>query len=134
MNFSRTTSYALNILSYMATHEESNMSAAFLHEKLSIPYPYLRQIMINLSKNGLIHSTRGRSGGYAFSKKKENIYLADIIDITDGLESFNTCILGFKACPFTVECSMHSVWEATRNSILKILKETSLADLAKRRD
>ena len=134
MNFSKTASYALNILSYMATHEESNMSAAYLHEKLSIPYPYLRQILTNLSKSGFIQSTRGRSGGYEFSKGKEEISLADIVDVTDGLESFNTCILGFKACPFNVECSMHPVWERTRISILKVLKETSLADLARRRD
>jgi hypothetical protein len=29
---------------------------------------------------------------------------------------------------------MHSVWEETRNSILKVLNETSLSDISKQRD
>ena len=40
MNFSKTTSYSLNILSYMANHIDENMSAEFLHIKLGIPYQY----------------------------------------------------------------------------------------------
>jgi Rrf2 family protein len=133
MNFSKTASYSLNVLSYMATHDEAQFSAAFLHEKLNIPYPYLRQILSDLSKNGFIYSVRGRSGGFVFSKPKENISLADIIEATDGLQSLNQCILGFRECPFNNACSMHSLWEETRNNILKVLKETSLADISKNR-
>jgi Rrf2 family transcriptional regulator, iron-sulfur cluster assembly transcription factor len=134
MNFSKTASYSLNILSYMATHDDNQFSAAFLHEKLNIPYPYLRQILSDLSKSGFIHSVRGRSGGFAFSTPKENISLADIIEATDGLESLNRCILGFRECPFNNVCSMHSLWEETRNSILKVLKETSLSDISINRE
>jgi Rrf2 family iron-sulfur cluster assembly transcriptional regulator len=133
MNFSKTASYSLNILSYMATHEKASMSAALLHNKLTIPYPYLRQVLTNLSKRGFIQSSRGRSGGYTFRKEKNKIYLADIIEATDGLESLNRCILGFRECPFNSECSMHSIWETTRSNIIKVLKETSLADITKSR-
>ncbi len=118
----------------MAAHYEMNMSASFLHEKLTIPYPYLRQILANLSRKGFIHSIRGRNGGFVFSKPRDEIFLADIIDATDGLESLNRCILGFTSCPFNNECSMHSVWENARNDILKVLKETSLAYMVKRKD
>jgi Rrf2 family protein len=134
MNFSLTTSYSISVLSYMATHKEDKMSASYLHEKLAIPYPYLRQILTSMSKNGFIQSTKGRSGGFALSKKKEEISLADIIDSTEGLETLNKCILGFKKCPFDEECTMHTVWANTRAGILKILKETSLADLSKKQE
>jgi Rrf2 family transcriptional regulator, nitric oxide-sensitive transcriptional repressor len=133
MNFSKTASYSLNILSYMALNEDNSVSAAYLHEKLAIPYPYLRQVLTSLSKNGFIHSTRGRSGGFAFSRPKEEITLADIIDSTDGLESLNKCILGFAQCPFNEECSMHNIWESTRTGIIKILKDTTLADIVTKR-
>jgi Rrf2 family transcriptional regulator, iron-sulfur cluster assembly transcription factor len=133
MNFSKTASYSLSVLSYMATHEELSMSAAYLHEKLSIPYPYLRQVLSSLSRSGFIKSARGRSGGYSFDKQKNEISLADIIDATDGLESFNKCILGFKECPFSEHCAMHSTWESTRAGIIKILRETSLADLIQKK-
>lgn len=133
MNFSKTASYSLNILSYMAVHEDTKMSATLLNDELHIPYQYLRQILLNLSKSGFIHSIRGRNGGYVFSKPKEEISLADIIDATDGIYSLNKCILGFSQCPFNEECSMHRVWEKTRSKIIKVLKNTSLADISKMR-
>jgi Rrf2 family transcriptional regulator, iron-sulfur cluster assembly transcription factor len=134
MNFSKTASYSLSVLSYMAKHEDINMSAAYLHEKLILPYPYLRHVLKNLSRSGFIHSIRGRNGGYTFSKKKEDIFLADIIEATDGLDSLNKCILGFTDCPFNNECIMHTLWETTRTNILKVMKETSLAHLVKNND
>ena len=130
MNFSKTASYSLNILSYMATHEDDKMSASYLHRKLTIPYPYLRQILASLSKNGFIHSIRGRNGGFVLSKSKGDIFLADIIDATDGLDTLNKCILGFRKCPFNSECSLHSIWDTTRNNILNVLKTKSLADIS----
>lgn len=133
MNFSKTASYSLNILSFMATHDEEPLSAAVLHKKLEIPYPYLRAILTDLTYGGLIKSTRGRSGGFTFSKSKKDISLADIIDITDGLDSLNRCILGFRECPFNNECSMHTVWEETRSKLLNVLKSTSLDDISRKR-
>jgi Rrf2 family transcriptional regulator, iron-sulfur cluster assembly transcription factor len=131
MNFSKTTSYSLTVLSYMAVNADEKMSAKFLHEKLSIPYPYLRQVLTKLSHHGFIKSTRGRSGGFTFRKPKENISIADIIDATDGLESLNNCILGFNKCPFDKQCAMHKIWGETRSNILKVLKETSLSDIVR---
>jgi len=129
MNFSKTTSYSINILSYMANHSDENLSADFLHSQLGIPYQYLRQILTNLSKNGLINSSRGRKGGFELARDVNTIFIADIIEITEGLESFNICVLGFQTCPFDNKCAIHDLWEESRNNILKILKETSLANL-----
>lgn len=85
MNFSKTTLYSLNVLSYMALHVDIRMSASYLHEKLDIPYPYLRHVLKNLSKNGFISGLKGRSGGFVFSRNKSEIFLSDIIEATDGL-------------------------------------------------
>jgi len=122
----------LSVLSYMAEHETETMSADFLHDKLGIPYQYLRSLLTSLSEKGFIHSARGRNGGFAFSKKINKIFLADIIEATEGLENYNKCFLGLKVCPFDNQCSMHDVWQGTRDNILKILRETSLADLLRK--
>jgi Rrf2 family protein len=132
MNFTKTTSYSLSILSYMAQNEAETMSAEYLHEKLGIPYQYLRQLMTSLSESGFIESTRGRKGGFTFRKSINKIFLADIIEASEGLESYNKCFLGLQDCPFDNQCSMHEVWQGTRENILKILKETSLAHLLKK--
>jgi Rrf2 family transcriptional regulator, iron-sulfur cluster assembly transcription factor len=129
MNLSKTAAYSMSVMSYMAMNPEIRMSAAYLNRKLSIPYPYLRQILKELSHHGFITSLKGRSGGFIITKKKSEISLADIIESTDGLESINKCILGFEKCPFDVQCPMHKIWEETRNGMIRILSETTLADL-----
>ncbi len=101
MSFSRTASYSLNILTCMASNEETIMSASLLNKKLKIPYPYLRQILAKLSKAGFIKSKRGRKGGFIFSTGTDKITLADILDATDGLESYSSCLLEFMECRLT---------------------------------
>ena len=113
----------------MAQNREEVCSASFLHEKLNIPHQYLRQLLTQLSKSGFIHSTRGRNGGFVFSKDICEIFIADIINSVEGLDSFNKCILGFTDCPFDIKCSMHDFWEKTRSAIINELKTKSLADL-----
>lgn len=129
MNFSRTTSYSLNTLLFMVKSKGIRISATTLHEQLDIPYSYLRQVMGNLSRKGLVKSTKGRNGGFVLSRTPSEITLAQIIESTEGLESFDICIMGFRVCPFDTKCPMHDIWEKTRTEMLKILRETTLKDL-----
>ena len=129
MNFTKTTAYSINVLSYLAKHENIIMSASYLHQKVGIPYSYLRQILSELSKKGFIESNRGSRGGFVITRDISTIYLADIIEAAEGLDSFNRCIMGFSKCPFNYGCSIHPVWVEMRTNILNVLKKTSLADL-----
>ena len=131
MNFSKTTSYSLSVLNYMAEHPEKQFSANFLHEELGIPHQYLRHLLTNLSKSGFLKGSRGREGGFTLNKSIDKIFLADIIDSVEGLSVFSTCIMGFKDCPFDNKCAMHETWMETRDRIIDILKSTSLADFKK---
>ena len=70
MNFSKTASYSLNVLSYMATHGDENMSAAFLHEKLAIPYPYLRQILNESVKKRIYPQHKGKKRRICLQQEK----------------------------------------------------------------
>jgi Rrf2 family transcriptional regulator, iron-sulfur cluster assembly transcription factor len=131
MNFSKTSAYALKILSFMADSENGIFSAQYLFKKLNIPYPYLRQLLTKLSVKGFIKSSRGRNGGFAFAKDVHRIHVADVIDAVEGLEVFNTCMVGFEACPFDHSCPLHETWAETRKSIINVLSKTSLADFKK---
>ena len=113
----------------MAEHENIRMSASYLHKKLNIPYSYLRTVLGDLSKNNLIKGVNGRNGGFRLNRDKSAIFLADIIEVTEGLESFNKCVMGFDECPVNYSCYMHPIWIRMRTEILDILKQTSLADL-----
>ena len=131
MNFSKTTSYALAVLSYMADHEEVKYSAKKLNELLEIPWPYLRHLLTSLSKSGFIYSSRGRNGGFQLQKPADQIVLAEIVDAVEGLNVLGTCIMGFEKCPFNHTCAMHETWQETRGSILNVLNNTTLDQLKK---
>jgi Rrf2 family protein len=129
MNFSKTTAYSLNILSYMSRNPDKVMSARYLNRMLSIPYSYLRQVMSNLSTRGFISGSRGRTGGFSLARDVRKIFLSEIIEATEGLENFSKCAMGFDVCPFNHGCSMHPLWVRMRTEFLELLEKTSLAEL-----
>ena len=129
MNFSKTTAYALSTLSFLADHEGEKFSAKQLHMKLEIPWPYLRQLLTSLSKSGFIESIQGRNGGFILKRSADQITLAEIVDAVEGLDVLDTCIMGFKKCPFNHTCAMHETWVTVKESIVNILKNTTLDQL-----
>ena len=129
MILSKTSEYSLRILSFMSQETYPLYTSKLLQEKLDIPYRYLRKLLTRLAKKGYISGTKGRSGGYVFKKKLEEIYLSDIIDAVEGFESFNSCLLGKYQCDLKNPCPMHEVWAETKEKILKTFTKTSLADI-----
>ncbi len=129
MDLSKTTKYALKILSYMANNEGSIINAKILHKKLKIPYPYLRGLMTKLSRNGLIKSEKGRGGGFVFAKKTSTIYLSDILAAAGEKEILSSCIFGFDNCAISKKCILHDRWAEAKENVLNILKSTNLEHL-----
>ncbi len=115
------------MLHFLAKHRDERYSARQLNEILFIPWQYLRQLLTTLSKAGLISSVQGRNGGFTISRDPGEISLANIIEITEGMNVFSSCIMGFRDCPFGEKCAMHEIWEDTRENLIKVLTTTSLA-------
>lgn len=129
MILSKTSTYALRILSFMVTQEHELYSAKLLHDELEIPDKYLRRLLTHLSSHGFIKSLQGRNGGYLIEKDLSQIYLSEIIDSIDDFASYSTCILGYKTCVRETACSMHAIWCESRNKMLDVLSKTTLEDL-----
>jgi len=132
MVISKTTSYALRILIFMASHEGDELNAKYLYDKLRIPERYLRRLLTKLSKKGLIKSTRGRNGGYCFTRGIDSIFLSDIIDAIEGIDSFTFCILGKTDCELIEKCALHGLWEEVTDKMISTFSKTSLQDLKDR--
>jgi len=129
MFISKTSEYALRILTYMALHNVKQFSAQSLYEELDIPKRYLMRLLTDLSKSGFIHATRGRSGGYVFARPLDSIFFSEIIDSVEGIQSFEGCVLGNAVCPVDKPCAMHQIWEKPKRPFLVTIKTTTLAYL-----
>jgi Rrf2 family protein len=132
MHLSKTTEYALRILSFMASDDQNLYSSEYLYEKLKIPRRYLRRLLTELSKAGLLSGARGREGGFTFQRGPDTITLMEIIDLMEGKEGMNQCILGFALCVSGGKCKLHDQWSVARTQMSEVLKMNTLGSLKNR--
>jgi Rrf2 family protein len=100
----------------------------------AIPEPYLRQILAQLSKDGLIQSSRGPQGGHLLGRQAAAISLRDVLL---SLEGQTTSIDQILALPCNIDlgtehCAIREVFLEVKRSVEEILARTSLAELAER--
>ena len=131
MNLSKTSKYAFRILGHMAKDEQALYPANQLHKDIDVPERYLRRLLTDLSKYGFIKSVQGRQGGFTFARDISKIFLIEIVDSIDGLDSIDGCILGYETCAFNHACPMHHIWEETKRKVIDTLSKTSLKDIKK---
>ncbi len=88
---------------------------------------YLEQIFQNLKRAGLLKSKRGPQGGYALSRKPDEITVLSILNATEQDVLLVDCAgvtpkkLRRKAeCPFEGKCVTQTVW-AEANALLDTL-------------
>ena len=129
MNFQKTTQYALKVLSKMALNDDQQFTADQLSIDTGIPQRYLRRLMTELSKAGILVVVRGRSGGFSFAKNIHEISLYDIVRHFEMDAVREKCILGFSFCVLNAPCIMHEEWVAAQSQTFDVLKRTTLGNL-----
>jgi len=130
MRLYKSSEYAIRCLVCMARSDGDLHSVKSLSDNLGIPYKFLGRLMSLLGSEGLVESVQGKAGGYRIVRPLEDIRLAEIVDIVEGLESYERCILGFDLCDEKNPCPMHEFWTGHKDGILEMLESTTLAQLA----
>jgi len=132
MIFTRTSQYAIQALIYLATQPSGQLvlSRDIAH-RLGVPSAYLAKILQGLSREELLHSFRGRNGGFSLRSGVENSNLLDILLLTDGPRVDRECLLGLKACGDETACPMHRKWKPVKKEMLAYLGNVTLTHLAK---
>lgn len=133
MTFSKTTTYALRILTLMANEPDKMYTSIRLNKTLAIPKKYLQRLLTDLTKYGIITSIQGRYGGFVLSKHPSKITVANVVEVLEGLNEEVSCFFGFEKCALDKPCSMHNIWTETHKNVVKLLKKTKLSDLKNQR-
>ena len=85
MKFSTKSRYALRFMIDLAKQNQSNYIALKdISKRQEISIKYLEQIVSQLSKAGLLISTRGAQGGHRLAKPASEITAGDILRATEG--------------------------------------------------
>ena len=95
---------------------------------LKIPSEFVSKILQGLRESGLIVSTKGKAGGFRLAKSHSQIKLIDIVEAIDGLEMFNSCVLGFPDCS-PISLPVHNKWGVFRDQAHQMLTSETLDQL-----
>ncbi|MFW6137735.1 MAG: RrF2 family transcriptional regulator [Spirochaetota bacterium] len=123
------TDYAVRALLYMSKNKQQMVTAKQLSKQLDVPWSFLRRILQQLKKEGIIHSTRGRGGGFKLNVSPESIYLIDLITIFQGPVELNRCITAQKICSNIRTCPLRKKVRELEQHLVKLLKTITIQAL-----
>src|SRR5271163_3098797 len=100
-----------------------------------IPENYLRRLLIELKRGGLVASQKGPSGGYFLARNPARITMADVVEIIEGDTAPVDCLEegANSPCARGEPCPMREVWREVRESVNAVLRRTTLQLLAERK-
>jgi Rrf2 family protein len=136
---SDTARYAMRAMMALAERHPAPASIAGIAEDIAAPRKYLEAVMLRLKREGLLVSSRGRTGGYALARAATEISVADIIRGMDGPLALTPCAsrTRFEACDNCMDvnvCSIRSVLLEGRDALAEVLERRTLADLVQSPD
>jgi len=135
MKLSKRSEYGLRALQELATQQADGPTRARdLAVNNVIPLKFLEQILLSLRCAGIVHSRRGRQGGYSLARPPEEITLGEVVRILDGPLAPISCAGGTAdepcTCPDEASCGLRLVMIQVRDAVADILDNTTLADVA----
>jgi Rrf2 family cysteine metabolism transcriptional repressor len=144
MMFSTKAEYGVRVMVELARRAgectdgtESVVPLAEIAEHDGMPLAYLEHLVARLRKAGLIDSRRGSRGGYLLARPAADITMAEVVEALEGSIAPIECISqgpdGSIVCSRESDpkhvCPTKLLWTRVRGSIVRTLKETTLADL-----
>lgn len=129
---SNTCKYAVRAVVFLSVFAsvEKKMGIKEIAEKLSIPAPFLGKIMQTLAKQSIVNSTKGPHGGFWLARLPEDISLMEIVEIIDGTDIFDLCLIRDSKCSDKEHCGIHTSITSVRSEMKKAFMNQTMRDLA----
>jgi len=93
--------YALKALFMLAARPTAEpVMIAEIAADAGVPRKFLEQILLELKKRGIVHSHRGKHGGYALGRSPDKISFAEVIRVIDGPLALSPCasVTAYRRC------------------------------------
>src|SRR4051794_6209194 len=79
-----------------------------------LPRDFVAKLFQRLVKGGLLRSAKGRGGGFALPRPAHQITLMQIIEVMEGPQCFDRCVVGLEKCSDTMPCPQHDLYKPIR--------------------
>lgn len=119
--------YALRTLVYLAINEGKVISTREISKKLNIPYKFLTQITLELSRRNIIQAKRGSRGGVILKKKPSSLNVLEIVEAVDGPFYLHQCPADLnEPCFFHSSCAIKARLEEIEKSARDVLQDLTV--------
>jgi Rrf2 family protein len=132
---SRKSKYAIRAALFLARHHgKAPVSVEKIASAEKISKKFLETIMLDLKVSGLLHSQRGKHGGYILNEPPSQITLGRIIRTIDGPLAPVRCVSvsAYKACEDCLDevtCPIRLVMKDVREAISRVLDLKTLDEV-----
>jgi len=107
---------------------------ADLADRQHLPKKFLEAILLELKRHGLLHSKKGRGGGYLLSRGPGAITVGQVIRVLEGPLALVPCVsqtayMKCEECQDEKTCGVRLAMKDVRDATADILDHMTLADL-----
>lgn len=129
MQLTQFTDYSLRAMIYIALRKET-CTIKDITNAYSISNNHMVKIVHNLSKLGLIKTTRGKNGGILLAAQPETINLGQLIMQLEPHFDLVPCFNKVKAnCCIAPACKLKRILHEANAAFIKVLMQYTLADV-----
>ncbi len=129
---SQTAEYALRAMVTLASARGPALTAQEIALESHVPLDYLSKVLSSLSRAGLVHSQRGRGGGFQPARPLSEITVLDVVSAVDPLRRIKTCPLGLTAHGANL-CSLHRKLDDAVRSVEEAFAAATIESLLEER-
>ncbi len=130
--------YAIHALVYLAErYQQGPVHIQEIAEQRHIPKKFLEAILLELRNAKILHSKKGKGGGYYLYKKPEEVNLVEIIRLMDGAIALLPCVsMNYyepcDECKDEKTCGIKDAFLGVRDETLRILSKSTLDQIVRR--
>ena len=129
---SKETDYGVLLLTLLASMPGSvSISAREFSARSGIPFPMVSKILKLLVRGGILSSQRGPKGGYALTKRADQISVADVVTALEGPLSITECIEHPGDCRQEPTCGVRGNWAVINTVVQEALSRVSLVAMTR---
>jgi Rrf2 family iron-sulfur cluster assembly transcriptional regulator len=130
--FSKACEYGIRASIFIAEQSllDKKVSLKDIAKAIDSPEAYTSKILQQLSRNFIINSDKGPTGGFSMSQQElEEVKLSTVVTAIDGDAIYKGCGLGLKNCNEKMPCPVHNQFKVVREELREMLETTLVKSL-----